>query len=62
MIFLKKVIMDIICCPTCKGDLVLSVEKEEKDDVISGSLTCKLCKNVYFIEDGIPNILPKQEV
>jgi len=56
----KKDIMDIICCPTCKEDLILLVEKEEKDEVITGSLTCKKCRCVYSIEDGIPNLLPKQ--
>jgi len=54
--------MDIICCPTCKGDLILLIKKEENGDVISGSLTCKKCECIYSIEDGIPNLLPKQEV
>ena len=53
--------MDIICCPTCKGDLTLFIEKEENNDIISGSLTCKKCNYIYTIEDGIPNLLPKQE-
>ena len=57
---MKKDIMDIICCPTCKGDLILFIEKEDEDDVISGSLTCKKCNFIYPIEDGIPNLLPKQ--
>ncbi len=53
--------MDIICCPTCKADLILIINKEENGDVVSGSLTCKKCKSIYSIEDGIPNLLPKQE-
>ncbi len=59
---MKKDIMDIICCPTCKGDLMLSIKKEENGDIIIGALTCKKCGNIYSIEDGIPNLLPKQEV
>lgn len=58
---MKKDVMDIICCPTCKGDLILLVKKEENGDIISGSLTCKKCNYIYTIEDGIPNLLPKQE-
>jgi len=58
---MKKDIMDIICCPTCKGDLILSIKKEEKGEIINGSLTCKKCNYTYSIEDGIPNLLPKQE-
>ena len=52
--------MDIICCPTCKGDLTLLIKAEEKDDVITGSLTCNKCNTTYSIEDGIPDLLPKQ--
>lgn len=58
---MKKDIMDIICCPTCKGDLILLIKKEEKEEIISGSLTCKKCNYVYTIEDGIPNLLPKED-
>lgn len=51
--------MDIICCPTCKADLTLSVDSEENDEVLSGNLTCSKCKKVYSIKDGIPNLLPQ---
>jgi uncharacterized protein YbaR (Trm112 family) len=57
---LKKELLDIICCPTCKGDLTLFVKTEEKDDVITGSLTCNKCNTMYSIEDGIPDLLPEQ--
>ena len=56
---MKKDLMDIICCPRCKGDLELSIEKEEKDEIIQGNLTCKKCNCDYPIEDSIPNLLPK---
>lgn len=56
---MKKDMLDIICCPTCKGDLKLDVEKEEKGEIITGIFTCKNCNVIYPIEDGIPNLLPK---
>ena len=56
---MKKDILDILCCPTCKGDLKLDIKKEEKGEIISGTFTCKNCRCTYFIEDGIPNLLPK---
>jgi len=56
---MKKDLMDIICCPVCKGDLELKVEREENDDVIEGELICKKCNVSYEIKDGIPNLLPK---
>ncbi|RLF56569.1 MAG: Trm112 family protein [Thermoplasmata archaeon] len=57
---MKKDLMDIICCPTCKSPLILSIEKEEKDEVIEGSLICETCNVSYEIEDSIPNLLPKK--
>ena len=56
---MKKDMLDILCCPTCKGDLELEVKKEEKGEIIDGILTCKKCNCNYSIEDGIPNLLPK---
>jgi uncharacterized protein YbaR (Trm112 family) len=56
---MKKELMDILCCPTCKGNLELKVKDEEKNEVINGSLTCKKCNKIYDIEEGIPNLLPK---
>ena len=58
---MKKDILDILCCPTCKKDLSLKVEKENKGEIITGALTCKHCKTTYSIEDGIPNLLPKEK-
>lgn len=55
---MKKMLMDIICCPVCKGDLELKVDKEEGDEIIEGSLYCKKCNYYYPIEDSIPNLLP----
>jgi uncharacterized protein YbaR (Trm112 family) len=49
--------MDIICCPVCKGDLALTVKKEDKE-IIEGTLRCAKCAFDYPIEDGIPNLLP----
>lgn len=56
---MKRELMDIICCPTCKGDLDLIVEKEENGEIIKGKLVCKECGVTYEIEDGIPNLLPR---
>jgi uncharacterized protein YbaR (Trm112 family) len=56
---MKKDLVDIICCPTCKSDLKLEITKKEKDEIIKGSFTCKKCKKAYPIEEDIPNLLPK---
>ena len=56
---MKKDVLDILCCPTCKADLSLKIDKEEDGEIITGRFTCTKCKTKYTIEDGIPNLLPK---
>jgi uncharacterized protein YbaR (Trm112 family) len=56
---MKKDMVKILCCPTCKGGLELDIKKEEKGEIIEGSFSCKACNCNYSIEDGIPNLLPK---
>jgi uncharacterized protein YbaR (Trm112 family) len=56
---MKRDLVDILCCPICKGDLDLEVKKEQKGKIITGSFTCKKCNCKFSIEEGIPNLLPK---
>jgi uncharacterized protein YbaR (Trm112 family) len=56
---MKKEIVKILCCPTCKGSLILKVEKEDKGDIIEGSFTCNQCHVMYPIKDSIPDLLPR---
>ena len=46
---ISKDLLDILACPKCKGDLVLT---EKKDGLI-----CDKCKLLYPIRDGIPVML-----
>ena len=55
---MKQDMMDILCCPVCKGDLILTVKKENKKEILEGNLHCAACKADYPIEEGIPNMLP----
>ena len=52
-------LLEILCCPECKGDLIFK-DLRDKKGKIDGTLTCKKCKEVYPIEDGIPIMLPKE--
>ena len=56
---MKKDLIDILCCPICKGDLELIIEREENGEIIKGKFNCKKCKTTYTIDDGIPNLLPE---
>ncbi len=46
---LKKELLDILCCPKCKGDLKYEPEKN--------TLTCEQCRKVYQIKNDIPIML-----
>jgi len=58
---MKKELMDILACPVCKGELGLSVEKENQQEIVSGSLHCPRCDVHYPIVDTIPNLLPPDQ-
>ena len=58
---MKRSLMDILCCPVCKGDLVLTVVREDEKEVIDGTLHCDVCSVDYPIQDGIPNLLPQSD-
>jgi uncharacterized protein YbaR (Trm112 family) len=54
---LKRGLLDIICCPACKGDLALSVKKEDASGIIEGALSCARCGRSFPVEDGIPDLV-----
>ncbi|MGQ9583166.1 MAG: methytransferase partner Trm112 [Thermoplasmatota archaeon] len=58
---MKRSLMEILCCPVCKGDLELSVRKEDEREILEGTLRCGRCRTDYPIEDGIPNMLPPDQ-
>jgi uncharacterized protein YbaR (Trm112 family) len=55
---MRRDLMEILCCPVCKGDLTLSVEEENAEEIVRGTLACPHCKVDYPIEDTIPNLIP----
>ncbi len=46
---IRKELLDILCCPKCKGDIVMT----EAGD----GLLCPACKLIYPIKDDIPIML-----
>ncbi len=59
---MKKELLDILACPECKGELGLNalIDPESLDEIKAGTLVCRKCHEVYPIEDGIPNMLPRK--
>jgi uncharacterized protein YbaR (Trm112 family) len=56
---MRRKLLDILCCPVCKGDLGLSVGEENEHEILEGVLACKKCGVDYPIHEGIPDLLPK---
>jgi uncharacterized protein YbaR (Trm112 family) len=56
---MRRRLLDILCCPVCKGDLALIVESEDEVEILEGVLTCPACRVDYPIHEGIPNLLPQ---
>ena len=57
---MRKELVDIVCCPDCRSRLALQDAKEdEHGEVVKGGLYCKKCDFRFPIEEGIPNLLPK---
>ena len=57
---MRKDMMEILVCPVCKGTLTLSIDKEDADEIVEGSLHCAACNETYPIKDSIPNLLPPE--
>ncbi|HJJ88847.1 MAG TPA: methytransferase partner Trm112 [Methanocorpusculum sp.] len=57
---MKRWILDIICCPICKGNFMLTEKEGNETEIIEGVLICTSCKQVYPITSGVANLLPEQ--
>jgi uncharacterized protein YbaR (Trm112 family) len=57
----KPELLDILCCPVCRGTLTLTVTAREGEEIERGVLRCVACQVDYPIEEGIPNLLPPDE-
>ena len=55
---MRRDLMEILCCPVCKGDLTLTSKEEKGEEIVTGNLRCGHCKIDYPIEDTIPNLIP----
>jgi len=56
----RRDLMEILVCPVCKGELTLTVQQEDGEEIVTGALHCVACDETYPIEDTIPNMLPPE--
>ena len=54
-------LMEILCCPVCKGDLTLTIAQQDGEEIVRGKLDCPKCPASYPIDDGIPDLLPPDQ-
>lgn len=54
---MKRDLNDLLCCPSCRGDLTLHDETPEQPEVESGQLLCRACNIAYPIVRGIPRFV-----
>ena len=59
---MKLLLLEIMACPKCQGNLECNTKEADKDgDVITGELTCLSCNNSYPVIRGIPRFVPNEE-
>ena len=49
---MDKFLLDVLACPTCKGNLIYRKKEQE--------LVCKVDKQAFPIDDGIPVMLEEE--
>lgn len=54
---MKKFLLDILVCPICKGELKTAVVKQDGNEIMEGTLSCRN-HGEYPIIGGIPIMLP----
>lgn len=62
---MRKELAEILICPAClprEKPLALQVRKAVGDEVLEGRLVCPSCHHRYTIRDGIPVLLPWQQL
>jgi SAM-dependent methyltransferase len=57
---LNRRLLEILACPECAGDLVLSAERESGGEVERGRLTCAGCRRTYPVVRHVPRFVPAE--
>jgi SAM-dependent methyltransferase len=54
---MKRRLLELLACPTCKGHLTLGSEQADGEDTVTGTLACLPCCATYPIVAGIPRFV-----
>ncbi|MBN2010078.1 methyltransferase domain-containing protein [candidate division KSB1 bacterium] len=56
---MKKNLLNYLCCPVCKSDLLLSAEQTHLDHILNGEIVCRTNSAHHFrILNGVPRFAP----
>lgn len=58
---MKQSAQDVICCPSCRGELAL-LEQGVGEEVLTGTLFCSHCQREFPIEQSIPHFIRAEEL
>lgn len=58
---MKRRLLELLACPSCRERVTLQGAPSEEDDVTSGSLRCDGCGSCYPLVKGIPRMIPAAE-
>ena len=52
---------NLLCCPGCRGSLVLRATERSSGWIETGSLICEACSRVYPVVRGVPRFVDDDE-
>jgi SAM-dependent methyltransferase len=55
---MKEAILDLVVCPKCHSNLVMTVQSRNSGEIVDGSFRCVHCDLDFPIIAGIPRFLP----
>jgi SAM-dependent methyltransferase/uncharacterized protein YbaR (Trm112 family) len=58
---MKMELLELICCPACKGELEASQSQHKEPEIWEGELTCSQCQALYPIHIGLPHLYINDE-
>ena len=57
---MREKLLELLCCPKCKSEIVCNATEMKGNEVVEGDLTCQKCVINYSIENGIPRFVDKK--
>jgi len=47
-------VLNIVCCPSCRGDLAIREESLQNGKLVDGTILCSQCSREFHVRAGIP--------